>query len=133
MRLAAPDRRAPEPEVDRVLARARVDVDAALYHVGFFTPEEQATARAFHSASVDGKAALIAHCENAGDRMALLDPAPDADVDSVLAQWAGLGSDDGFASLYFPWVQAAKPRALARWVLPVPLLPTKTMLRFFLT
>ncbi len=53
------------------------------------------------------QAAMIAHCENAGDRMALLDPSVSANVEVVLAQRAGLGSDKGYAALYFPWVEAA--------------------------
>lgn len=51
--------------------------------------------------------AMIAHAEAMGDRMAILDPAPSADVSAVLAQRAGLASVQGFAALYFPWVQAA--------------------------
>lgn len=51
--------------------------------------------------------AMIAHCETAGDRLAILDPVPGADVSTVLAQRAGLGSDEGFAALYHPWIVAA--------------------------
>jgi len=51
--------------------------------------------------------AMIAHCETAGDRLAILDPVPGADVGTVLAQRAGLGSDEGFAALYHPWIVAA--------------------------
>ena len=54
------------------------------------------------------QAALINHCENAGDRMALLDPVSAADtISDILAQRASLGSDDGFAALYFPWIEAS--------------------------
>ena len=42
-------------------AQENVDVDAALYNVGFFTLEEQATAQAFHAAAVAEKAMVIAH------------------------------------------------------------------------
>ena len=51
--------------------------------------------------------AMIAHCETAGDRLAVLDPVPGADVSTVLAQRAGLDSDQGFAALYHPWIVAA--------------------------
>ena len=54
------------------------------------------------------QAAMIAHCTNAGDRMAILDPASAADdVGDILAQRALLASDDGFAALYYPWIEAA--------------------------
>lgn len=53
------------------------------------------------------QAALIAHCESEGDRMAILDPADPADVAAVQIQRAGLASGGGYAALYFPWLQAA--------------------------
>jgi len=51
--------------------------------------------------------AMIAHCENAGDRMAILDPASSNDVNAIQVQRSGLVTDNGFAALYFPWVQAS--------------------------
>jgi len=69
------------------------------------------------SSSQTVQAAMVVHCENAGDRMALLDPASDADVASVINQRAGLVSDDGFAALYFPWVEAA-PAGELMWLPP---------------
>lgn len=53
------------------------------------------------------QAALIAHCESMGHRVVILDPSTTNDINAVLAQRAGLSSPDGFAALYFPWVQAA--------------------------
>lgn len=54
------------------------------------------------------QAALVAHCENARDRMAILDPAAATDnLSDILAQRASLGGDDGLAALYFPWLEAA--------------------------
>lgn len=54
------------------------------------------------------QAAMIAHCENAGDRIAILDPASATDnIDDILAQRALLGTDQGFAALYFPWIEAS--------------------------
>lgn len=47
---------------------------------------------------------LIAHCEQMGDRMAILDSASPDDLVAVQAQRTALASDDGFAALYFPWV-----------------------------
>lgn len=69
------------------------------------------------SSSQTVQTAMIVHCENTGDRMALLDPALTADVAAVLDQRAGLGSADGFAALYFPWVQAA-PAGELLWLPP---------------
>lgn len=54
------------------------------------------------------QAAMIAHCTGAGDRMAILDPVSAADdIGDILAQRAGLATDDGFAALYFPWIEAS--------------------------
>ncbi|MFN2371217.1 MAG: FlgD immunoglobulin-like domain containing protein, partial [Candidatus Krumholzibacteriia bacterium] len=54
------------------------------------------------------QAAMIAHCAGAGDRMAILDPAAATDdVGDILAQRGTLASDDGFAALYFPWLEAS--------------------------
>jgi hypothetical protein len=59
------------------------------------------------AASPAVQAALIAHCESAGNRLAVLDPVSPTDMNAVIAQRAGLGTVNGFAALYFPWVQAA--------------------------
>jgi phage tail sheath protein FI len=53
------------------------------------------------------QAAMIALCEGMGDRLAILDPVSPTDVNAVTAQRAALSTADGFAALYFPWVQAA--------------------------
>jgi phage tail sheath protein FI len=53
------------------------------------------------------QAAMIAHCENAGDRMAILDPAVPGDINAIQSQRAGLATARGYAALYFPWLQAA--------------------------
>ena len=52
------------------------------------------------------QAALIAHCEAMGDRVAVLDPVSTNDPNAVITQRAGLMSADGYAALYFPWVVA---------------------------
>ncbi len=60
------------------------------------------------AASPAVQAAMIAHCESAGDRIAILDPAAPTDsINDILAQRALLGSDQGFAALYFPWIEAS--------------------------
>jgi phage tail sheath protein FI len=53
------------------------------------------------------QSALIAECESMGNRIAILDAVSATDINAVTAQHAGLASVDGYAALYFPWVQAA--------------------------
>ena len=53
------------------------------------------------------QAAMIAHCHTAGDRMAILDSDSPDDINAVQAQRATIATDESFAALYFPWVQAA--------------------------
>lgn len=47
--------------------------------------------------------AVLEHCEDLGDRFAILDARPAADVTSVLEQRAGWYSASG--ALYYPWVR----------------------------
>jgi uncharacterized protein len=53
---------------------------------------------------------LIAHCENAGDRMAILDAPPDKIPQEVL-DWRlnEAGYDSKFAALYWPWIEVMNP------------------------
>jgi phage tail sheath protein FI len=58
--------------------------------------------------------AVIAHCENLGDRFAILDAAsglkPDGSQGSpLMTQLAWCASTRGFASLYYPWIQINDP------------------------
>lgn len=53
------------------------------------------------------QAALIAHAEGSGDRMAILDPESTDDVDAVIVQRGNLYAPEGHAAFYFPWVVAA--------------------------
>ena len=54
--------------------------------------------------------AMIAHCENMKDRVAILDPLPDLNVQDV-KDWRmkEAGYDSKYAALYYPWVQVADP------------------------
>jgi phage tail sheath protein FI len=54
--------------------------------------------------------ALIAHCENMKDRVALLDPLPDLNAQAV-KDWRmkEAGYDSKYAVLYYPWIQVADP------------------------
>ena len=53
---------------------------------------------------------MIAHCENMGDRMAILDPPPNLIPQDVL-DWRmnAAGYDSKFATLYYPWLEVMDP------------------------
>jgi uncharacterized protein len=53
---------------------------------------------------------LIAHCENAGDRMAILD-APANKIPQEVLDWRmnDAGYDSKFAALYWPWIEVMNP------------------------
>src|SRR3954470_22069957 len=53
---------------------------------------------------------MIAHCEGAGDRMAILDCPPDMLPQEIL-EWRmnTAGYDSKFAALYYPWIEVMDP------------------------
>jgi len=53
---------------------------------------------------------MIAHCENAGDRMAILDPPPGL-LPQDIHEWRmdTAGYDSKFATLYYPWIEVMDP------------------------
>ena len=53
---------------------------------------------------------MIAHCEGAGDRMAILDAPPDLLPQEIL-EWRmnTAGYDSKFAALYYPWIEVMDP------------------------
>jgi Bacteriophage tail sheath protein len=53
---------------------------------------------------------MIAHCENMGDRMAILDPPPGMLPQDIL-DWRmnAAGYDSKFATLYYPWIEVMDP------------------------
>lgn len=57
---------------------------------------------------------MIDHCESLGDRFAILDPLPRADSAAITTQRDLLGSDGGYAALYYPRIIISDPRAPAR-------------------
>ena len=61
------------------------------------------------------QAKIITHCENMGDRFAILDGVPATDLtkpDGALqTQRGGLTSKNGFGALYWPWIRLADPLA----------------------
>src|SRR3954452_21732794 len=53
---------------------------------------------------------MIAHCENAGDRMAILDCPPDMLPQEILdGRMNTAGYDSKFADLYYPWIEVMNP------------------------
>jgi phage tail sheath protein FI len=52
---------------------------------------------------------MIDHCEHAGDRFAILDPQRGADSAAIGTQRGLLGSDNGFAALYYPRLVISDP------------------------
>jgi len=61
-----------------------------------------------HLRDLQGK--MIAHCEGAGDRMAILDAPPNLLPQEVL-EWrmSTAGYDSKFAALYYPWIEVMDP------------------------
>jgi phage tail sheath protein FI len=70
-----------------------------------------------HLRDLQGK--MIAHCENAGDRMAILDAPADLLPQDVL-EWRmnTAGYDSKMAALYYPWIEVMDP--LTRRPLKIP-------------
>jgi Bacteriophage tail sheath protein len=56
--------------------------------------------------------AMVTHCENAGDRMAILDSPPGMSPQEIKDWRAGTAMyDSKFAALYYPWIKIANPTA----------------------
>jgi len=55
--------------------------------------------------------ALITHCETLRNRFAVLDAAPDSSVGytGLQTQYGQVRTPDGFAAIYFPWIQVVNP------------------------
>jgi phage tail sheath protein FI len=51
--------------------------------------------------------AMITHCTNMGDRLAILDPLPDLSPQDVKAWRLQVNYDSAFAALYYPWITIA--------------------------
>jgi phage tail sheath protein FI len=62
---------------------------------------------------------MIAHCENAGDRMAILDTPPNLLPQDVL-EWRmnTAGFDSKMAALYYPWIEVMNPLTKRPMMLP---------------
>jgi uncharacterized protein len=71
----------------------------------------------------DVQKAMIAHCEKMQDRFAILDPGyglpPDATASTGIGQQrSGIGSDGGYAALYYPWIEITNPVGAGRIAVP---------------
>ncbi|MGE0059392.1 MAG: phage tail sheath family protein [Dehalococcoidia bacterium] len=56
--------------------------------------------------------AILAHCANMGDRVAILDTPPNmnpTEVDDWKMKTANLFSEDGYGALYYPWIKVDDP------------------------
>ena len=55
---------------------------------------------------------MIAHCENMGDRMAIIDTPPSLRAQDVLEWRMNIaGYDSKMAALYYPWIEVMDPRS----------------------
>lgn len=63
--------------------------------------------------------AMINHCENMANRMAVLDPLPDMGPTEVY-EWRQneAGFDSKYAALYYPWIQVADPSSGKGFLMP---------------
>lgn len=63
--------------------------------------------------------AMINHCENMANRMAILDPLPDMGPSEVY-EWRQneAGFDSKYAALYYPWIQVADPVSGKGFLMP---------------
>ena len=64
--------------------------------------ETEKVVRALQSKIVEG-------CENAGQRMAIIDPPPDRKPDEVLEWVLSSNLDSKFATMYWPWIEVLDP------------------------
>lgn len=65
------------------------------------------------------QSALIQHCENLGDRVAVLDPVPDLVTPQQVTEWRRR-FDTSYAALYFPWLSVPDPLRLTGLLHRVP-------------
>jgi uncharacterized protein len=63
--------------------------------------------------------ALIAHCEQMGDRVAIIDPPPDLNARDVRVwRQSTAGYDSHYAALYYPWVKVFDPSSGQARIVP---------------
>jgi phage tail sheath protein FI len=63
--------------------------------------------------------AMIAHCENMGDRMAIIDPPPGLNAQQIKTwRMDDAGYDSKYAALYYPWIEVFDPLAGGNRAIP---------------
>jgi phage tail sheath protein FI len=73
-------------------------------------PEQLRLSEARKEAIITNQRRLIDHCEEMGNRMAILDPIPDLRPDEMnTLSLMNYNSDHGQATIYYPWVKIADP------------------------
>ena len=80
-------------------------------HDGLHAGRDDARRRAATTSQLrDLQGKMIAHCEGAGDRMAILDAPPNLLPQEIL-EWRmnTAGYDSKFATLYYPWIEVMDP------------------------
>ena len=99
--------RATSPRRQGMGGLAAVDEITMVVHAGHHDARRR-TATTSQLRDLQGK--MIAHCENAGDRMAILDAPPDLLPQEIL-EWRmnTAGYDSKFAALYYPWIEVMDP------------------------
>lgn len=118
--LAVPDlQEAPRTTVSTALPVPRCDVlDATVAQA---PPDTDPTEFPPPLDVAAGQAELIAQCERARDRFAILDPPRGASDPATAIAWRDALMPSAFAAAYFPWVLAPDPlRPAGRLVRPVP-------------
>lgn len=65
--------------------------------------------------NANAQQALVTHCETLRNRFAILDGAPDSSVGytGLQTQYGQVRTPDGFAAIYFPWLQVVNPLTAA--------------------
>ena len=64
------------------------------------------------------QSALLAHCSNLWDRVAIFDPQPGADLSAIQVQQSSLQDTNGFGALYYPRIEVASVKTGRRMLIP---------------
>ena len=110
----------PDDVTGDVARRTGMDGLAAIDEVTMLcVPDLMAIAADNDDVLRDLQGKMISHCENAGDRMAILDPPPRLLPGEIL-EWRmnTAGYDSKFATLYYPWIEVLDPSSQAVMVPP---------------
>jgi hypothetical protein len=101
----SPDALAKAVEVGLATLAQYDDYDLVCIPDLMWIDEPAATGSSGRKDIMELQSAILAYCQQLGDRMAILDSLPGADSEIVLAQRRRLCGDNG--ALYYPWVRVA--------------------------